>query len=240
MTFQKSDWVNREFSDRFVSIAGVQIPLRSWFFRTIASFHLNHPRTGQGAHILDLECGDGAVSHAIRREDPRVRLTLVDASPDMLAKAREHLAGVPGCTFLQTSFEDLIRVRPALGPFDIVVSSLAVHHITAEEKEALFAFLHGVLHPGGWILIYDSVLPPAAHEAWYIQFWREWIREEQARTGMTGDLEGLIDTHHQTPAHHATLDTLPFYINAVTNAGFTNVDCVMKFGIFALIVGQKS
>ena len=45
------------------------------------------------------------------------------------------------------------------GPFDLVVSRLAIHHLEDRDKAALFARVAGVLRPGGRFVLGDVVMP---------------------------------------------------------------------------------
>ncbi len=53
---------------------------------------------------------------------------------------------------------DLVDPLPA-GPFDLVVSALAIHHLEGPDKAALFARIAGVLRPGGRFVLGDVVIP---------------------------------------------------------------------------------
>src|SRR5262249_40888457 len=45
------------------------------------------------------------------------------------------------------------------GPFDVVVSALAIHHLDAVAKAALFARVTRELAPGGRFVVADVVIP---------------------------------------------------------------------------------
>ena len=45
------------------------------------------------------------------------------------------------------------------GPFDVVFSALAVHHLDGEEKASLFARVAAVLAPGGRFVLGDLIVP---------------------------------------------------------------------------------
>ena len=45
------------------------------------------------------------------------------------------------------------------GPFDLVVSALAIHHLDGPQKADLFARIAGVLRPGGRFVLGDVVIP---------------------------------------------------------------------------------
>jgi tRNA (cmo5U34)-methyltransferase len=50
------------------------------------------------------------------------------------------------------------------GPFDLVVSALAVHHLDGAGKRELFSRVAGVLRPGGLFVLGDVVVPAAGQE----------------------------------------------------------------------------
>jgi tRNA (cmo5U34)-methyltransferase len=76
----------------------------------------------------------------------------LDASAAMLARARERL----GAADLRVArLEDPL---PA-GPFDLVFSALAVHHLDGEGKAGLFARVAGVLADGWRFVLGDLVVP---------------------------------------------------------------------------------
>jgi len=86
---------------------------------------------------------------------------LFDENPNMLAVARDVL---PEANVEQVVIADLSDPLPA-GPFDAVVSALAIHHLDGEEKRELFAAVHDRLLPGGRFAIADVVVPDDPSDA---------------------------------------------------------------------------
>jgi len=84
---------------------------------------------------------------------PDAQVVGIDESADMLAYARQALPA--GADLRVARIED-----PLLeGPFDLVVSALAVHHLDGEGKADLFARVARVLAPGGQFVLGDVVVP---------------------------------------------------------------------------------
>ena len=110
---------------------------------------------GDAPRVLDLGAGTGATSMAVLRAAPRARLVLVDENPGMLDIAR---ATVPVANIERIVIADLSDPLPA-GPFDLVVSALAIHHLDGAAKCALFAEVHDRLRPHGVFAMADVVLP---------------------------------------------------------------------------------
>lgn len=110
--------------------------------------------------ILDLGVGTGETARRVLDEYPNARVVAVDESRAMLAAAEQALDR-PSARFELRRLED----PPPPGPFDLVVSALAVHHLDEAGKARLFAQLHDRLRPGGRFVLADVVLPERAEEA---------------------------------------------------------------------------
>lgn len=104
--------------------------------------------------ILELGVGTGETSRRVLDAHPGARLDGLDASDEMLDAARATLAGRP-VTLRRARLEEPL---PA-GPFDLVVSALAVHHLDGQGKADLFARVRAALRPGGRFVLADVVVP---------------------------------------------------------------------------------
>jgi tRNA (cmo5U34)-methyltransferase len=69
----------------------------------------------------------------------------------MLGAARQRLAGAA----LELRVANLTDPLPA-GPFDLVVSALAIHHLEGPDKAALFGRIAGALRRGGRFVLGTS------------------------------------------------------------------------------------
>jgi tRNA threonylcarbamoyl adenosine modification protein (Sua5/YciO/YrdC/YwlC family) len=119
--------------------------------------------TGLGARrILELGTGTGETAARLLARHPEATLVGIDESPAMLAAAAARLPA--GRVQLHVA-----RLQAPLpeGPFDLVASALAVHHLDAAEKQELFARVRAVLRPGGRFALADVVAPadPSARRA---------------------------------------------------------------------------
>jgi tRNA (cmo5U34)-methyltransferase len=112
------------------------------------------------ASILDLGTGTGETLAAVLARHLGSRALGLDEDPHMLDAARPR-------------FEDeSVELRRAQladplpdGPFDLVVSALAVHHLSGAEKATLFGRVAGALRPGGRFVLGDVVVPEDAADA---------------------------------------------------------------------------
>jgi tRNA (cmo5U34)-methyltransferase len=81
--------------------------------------------------VLELGTGTGETAVRILSKHPAAAWVGIDASDAMLAHARERL---PNADLRRQRLEDPLPE----GPFDLVVSVLAIHHLDADGKRDLF------------------------------------------------------------------------------------------------------
>lgn len=107
---------------------------------------------GEARAILELGVGTGETARRVLARHPDAKLVAVDSSPEMLERAREVL---PHADLRRARLEDPLPE----GPFDLVVSALAVHHLDGPGKQDLFKRIAAVLAPGGRFVLADVVVP---------------------------------------------------------------------------------
>ncbi|MEW1848146.1 class I SAM-dependent methyltransferase [Nonomuraea angiospora] len=136
--------------DTFVSI-GYLGGRRAAFTRLATAAR---PRAGD--RVLDVGCGTGYLSRIIAPVvTPSGHVTGVDPSPAMIDYATRRAPA--NCTYVEGEGQDLPFPD---GSFDLVISSLAVHHIPAEARPEALRQMFRVLRPGGRLLIAEF-RPPA-------------------------------------------------------------------------------
>lgn len=102
--------------------------------------------------VLELGIGTGETARRVLKRHPNAHWTAIDANEAMLERARETY---PDAELSLGRLEDPL---PS-GPFDLVVSSLVVHHLDTAAKQDLFRRVYDVLRPGGAFLLGDVVVP---------------------------------------------------------------------------------
>lgn len=104
--------------------------------------------------VLDLGIGTGETARRVLAAHPKARLVGIDGNADMLAAADRTLD--PGRVRLEhRQLEDPLPD----GPFELVVSALAVHHLDGPAKAALFRRGYEAMAPGGAFVLADLVVP---------------------------------------------------------------------------------
>ncbi len=144
----------------YLDMVRSEVPHYDLLQAAIASAAASVPVAGP-ARVLDLGAGTGMTAAALLAAMGDARLTLLDESEPMLAVARANL---PAASIENVVVADLSQPLPE-GPFDIVTSALAIHHLDGDGKQALFRAVHAVLRAGGRFAMADVVVPPEPADA---------------------------------------------------------------------------
>jgi SAM-dependent methyltransferase len=167
--------------------------------------------------ILDLGSGDGRLLSLVRREHPDTEAVAIDFSPTMLEAAGKRFAGESSVSVIAHNLDEPL---PALGKFDAVISSFAIHHLVHERKRALYVEIYDLLNPDGVLCNLEHVASPTP------RLHREFLE----RIGFTVETEDpsnkLLDVETQ--------------LGWLREIGFTDVDCAWKWRELALLAGVCS
>jgi ubiquinone/menaquinone biosynthesis C-methylase UbiE len=107
--------------------------------------------------VLDMGCGTGTLLLMVRQAFPQARLVGLDGDGKILAIAHQKIAhaGVDISLDEAMSFD----MPYPDGSFDRVLTSLMLHHLSAEEKRRTLKEVFRVLVPGGELHIADFAMP---------------------------------------------------------------------------------
>ena len=179
--------------------------------------------------VLDLGAGTGLLSGVVADGFQRSKVTLVDLSVEMLRVARRRFAHLPG----RFEFRVMDFARKGLpSGFDVVVSALAIHHLTDGDKRELFEKAHGALVSGGWFVNLDQVLGETPEqEASYEEWWLRRAREAGATD------EDLAAAFRRMRADKSA--TLKAQLRWLGEAGFEGARRLCEDHRFAVYGGRK-
>ena len=118
------------------------------------------------------------------------------------------------------------------GPFDAVVSALAIHHLEHPDKRALMARVHAALAPGGVFVNAEQVDGPTPElTALYAQRWAG-----DCRT--LGASEEEIDAARERMRHDRCAD-VETQLAWLRDAGFAAADCTYRSWRFAVLIARR-
>jgi demethylmenaquinone methyltransferase/2-methoxy-6-polyprenyl-1,4-benzoquinol methylase/phosphoethanolamine N-methyltransferase len=163
-----------------------------------------------GATVLEVGCGTGDVAlAACERAGAGGAVYGIDPSPEMIAVARDKAARLGRAVDFQIGVIETLAFPDA--SFDVVLSSLMMHHLPGGLKQRGLTEIARVLKPGGRLLIVDFKRPTT-----------RWARMMNHLFMHGGLHEGVQD--------------LPALLHT---AGFTQVQIGdTRFGMLGFVIGQ--
>lgn len=114
---------------------------------------IREARIDSSSRVLDLGSGTGNLSCLIPRCG---ELVCVDLSDQMETIARSKLVHTPNRRFIKADILEVFDYERA--PFDSIISTYAIHHLTEEEKRLLFAKVFASLVPSGRAVFGDLMV----------------------------------------------------------------------------------
>lgn len=201
------------------------IPSFESFYGTAVAA-VGHAGTQVG-QVLDLGAGTGMLSAFVRDAYPEAHVTLFDGAPLMLEKARAAL-GEDRVSYIEG---DLYGDLPE-GPWDAVVSALAIHHMTDDGKRHVYRSVHDSLRPGGVFVNAEHVAGATS----YLDDLYNHSHEGRARGNGITDLEWEQAVDRMKADH---LTPLTPQLGWLRDSGFEEVDCLFKDHGFAVIFARK-
>ncbi len=166
------DWQSREYVYNWISRDVTRDEERRPLLQRVAEL-IPHDESA-AIHALDVGAGYGALSERVLARFPRATLVCQDFSDPMFAHARERLAEhAERVSFAKSDLLDTSWTRDLDGPFDAVVSAIAIHNVRFPERiRAIYSEIAELVAPGGCFLNCDLVFgPPATLE---VQL--DWLR----------------------------------------------------------------
>ena len=124
-------------------------------------------RLAAGGTVLDLACGPGSFSARVLERFPAVRVVAVDVDPVLLAVGAAALAGsADRLTWVDADLRDPgWPARLPVAQVDAVVSSTALHWLSAGQLASTYRRVAGLLAPGGVLANADNMAYDPAQPA---------------------------------------------------------------------------
>ena len=184
--------------------------------------------------VLDVGSGHGVVAAAFLDAFPQAVAYGLDISEAMMEEGRRRMARFGDrFSYIAGDFSDakLPHQACAKGPYDVVTSARAIHHLAPEDVARLYADIHRNVAPGGCFLNFDSAAPGD-------DFLRDLYRSLRRGAGEQRRRESEVRPLGQGETHSRDT-TMADHLRFLTEAGFTSVDCMYKRLGHAVVGGYK-
>jgi len=169
--------------------------------RALRALPLDFAALRPGDNVLDVGCGTGDLAlAAAKRVGKTGKVYGIDASSEMIAVAnskRAHAGGAGEVVHFQVEPVEALSFPDAT--FDVVLSSLMMHHLPGDLKGRALAEVRRVLKPGGRLVIVDlqaTTKKPRPWEPGWLILHRHGIHavpEAQVRAGQEATAQLLRD-----------------------------------------------
>jgi tRNA (cmo5U34)-methyltransferase len=232
-------------STHFLDMADVYVPRRGEQIATIVG--LIPAQSDEAFAIVELASGGGALARAVLEAYPRSSYTALDGSSVMRAHLQQALAAYRDRLSVQAfALEETGWLASLPSPLRCAVSSLAVHHLTGEQKRLLFHELAQRIEPGGALLLADIVEPATPHVEQ--EFARQWDDATRAQSlTLHGNLSAYAafqadNWNYFTPAGKDEIDKPSRLLDQLVwlrEAGFQHVDCFWLAAGHAIYGGYR-
>jgi len=182
---------------------------------------------GSPSLILDLGSGTGHGMKLLNERFPDAMVYGIDFSPKMISQATSYLKG-GNFKLFKRNFIDINFEKT----YDVIVSAVAIHNITHEQKKVLFAKIFAALKPGGLFINGDFVEGETEEE--------QEKYESEYRAYLNDNLSG-----HELRVwlHHAFEEDMPMKLSEqehiLKEIGFSSVDVTWKVLNEVVYVAKK-
>ncbi|WP_461435863.1 class I SAM-dependent methyltransferase [Methanosphaera sp.] len=199
------------------------IPNMDIYYNTVVNLTKNY----SDPKILDLGAGTGILTELLYKQHPNSDITLVDLSTEMLNIAKDKFND-KNFKYIEADYltHDFDK------DYDIIVSSLSIHHLTDEEKKVLYKRIYNFLRTGGVFINADQVCGAT-------EYTEEIYKKEDAshlnRQNIPEKEKDILRQRRLLDKPAKLLDTIQWY----EDIGYKNVDVYYKYYRYFVIAGEK-
>ncbi|MGB9978748.1 class I SAM-dependent methyltransferase [Methanobacterium sp.] len=188
----------------------------------LAQWKNNEPK------ILDMGAGTGLLTKFLFEKYPEAEFTLLDMSEEMLKVAKNRFRNYNNFKFITADY----TTHNFNNKFDLIVSSLSIHHLEDIDKEKLYKKIYNTLNPEGIFLNADQVTGSTQNlDDNYQKNWIELI--DNSNLNESEKVSALERMKFDKPATYE--DNLKW----LRNCGFEDVDIYYKYYNFCIFYAKK-
>jgi ubiquinone/menaquinone biosynthesis C-methylase UbiE len=163
------DWSSQQYVNQWAEGQDQREVERHEIFRLIATTLSDNSQAA--LTILDLGAGYGALTQFLLNHFPNARALCQDGSEEMAQLGRQRMQHLTGrfdyvlCDFSKPGWDRTIK-----GPFDAVVSAIAIHNVRSPEIiKAIYRATFFLVKTGGCFLNFDRMTPSKKDQLTWLQ-----------------------------------------------------------------------
>ncbi len=191
--------------------------------------------------VLDLGCGDGVATQALVDRHDVDMAVLVDFSRPMLAAARDRFASsATDAHFVNGDMlgSDWVPAVELRGPYDVVISRYAIHHLPHDRKRSLYGEILSMLTPGGMFINIEHVKSAnSRYQAAFDEILVDGIHALAMDDQTKEDVERAY--RNRQDAETNILAPVEEQCHWLRELGFVDVDCFFKALELAAFAGRR-
>ena len=201
------------------------LPMSDLFFSSCLSFIPGGPIT-----LLELGSGTGYATLKTLEANPLAMITCIDHSPDMIQCASLK----PGLTSVKIIEQDIRDPWPDM-QYDVIMTTLCLHHIPEDDRFELMHRIHEALSPGGIFICGDIIRPEYAKVE---EIYRtRWVQVMKMSGMPPADIDLII---HSREENYGEMETVGGFIRKLYKTGFSEVLMPYRHEISAVFIGIKN
>jgi ubiquinone/menaquinone biosynthesis C-methylase UbiE len=163
------DWSSQQYVNQWAEGQDKRELEREEIFRLIARTLSDDSQAA--LTILDLGAGYGALAQFLLKHFPNARALCQDGSEEMAQLGRQRMQHLTGrfdyvlCDFSKPGWDRKIK-----GPFDAVVSAIAIHNVRSPEIiKSIYREIFLLVKTGGCFLNFDRMTPSKEDQLTWLQ-----------------------------------------------------------------------
>ena len=180
--------------------------------------------------VLDVGCGTGTIAQQVKTAFPNAQVHCIDIADKMLQVAQAKLSKVEDVTYEVVDFTHYNFNKT----YDVIVSSLALHHLQSDKEQMDFWTLaYEALAPGGCMYNADVIWGGSEHiQGLNIEQWKKFMLKSVSE-------EEIENTW--LPRYYAEDRPVPLMkqLSWMKDIGFKHVDVIWKYYGGAVYGGLK-
>lgn len=181
-------------------------------------------------NVIDLGCGTGTISNQIKEKFPRATITCLDLAENMIEISKHKLIDFSGIRYQVGDF----RNYKFDDTYDVVVSSLALHHlVTDDDKIEFYRKIYKSLRPNGVFYNADVILGSNEKlQETYMEKWKSFMKQYVSEEEIDNK---WLPKYREEDRPAKLMDQITWLVEL----GFVNTDVIWKYYNFAVYGGHK-